>query len=410
MRERKHFFSATMVVETGKNWAEADGDTAESIDFLEFYGREMLRFATPPPLTTIPGENNRLEYTPLGVGVVIAPWNFPNAIFCGMSSAALVCGNTVVMKPASNAVVTGYRVFQVLEEAGAPPGTINFITGSGSEVGDTLVDHPLTRFISFTGSRDVGVRIYERASKIQGEQKWLKRVVAEMGGKDAIIVDQEADIDQAVEGVASSAFGFQGQKCSACSRAIVAKNVYHSFLDKLKARTEKMTVGDPRKPENYMGPIIDEAQYKKILSYIEIGKKEGRLIVGENFSPKDKGYFIPPMIFADIDPKAKLAQEEIFGPVLAVIKAEDFDEALQIANNTDYGLTGAVYSENQEKLDRAAKEFHVGNLYFNRKCTSALVGAHPFGGFNMSGTDSKAGGTDYLLLFMQAKLLSQKIK
>ncbi|MHC4606065.1 MAG: L-glutamate gamma-semialdehyde dehydrogenase [Planctomycetota bacterium] len=409
MRDRKHLVSATMVVECGKSWVEADADTAESIDFLEFYGREALRYDEPKPLTLVPGEKNRLEYIPLGVGVVIAPWNFPNAIFCGMSSAALVTGNTVIMKPASTAPVTGFRVFECLEEAGAPPGTINFVPGSGGEVGDTLVDHPKTRFISFTGSKEIGLRICERAAKVSEGQTWIKRLVAEMGGKDSIVVDDEADIDAAAEGVVASAFGYQGQKCSACSRAIVVKDVYHTLLEKIAERTKKIAVGDTRNPDNYMGAVIDEKQYKSILNYIEIGKKEGRLITGGGPATRaGDGFFIQPTIIADIPPDARISLEEIFGPVLAVIKAEDYDDALKIANNTEYGLTGAVYSKNQKKLDRAAKEFHVGNLYFNRKCTGALVGGHPFGGFNMSGTDSKAGGYDYLLLFLQAKTIVQK--
>jgi 1-pyrroline-5-carboxylate dehydrogenase len=408
MRRRKHVVSATMVIEAGKTWVEADADTAEAIDFLEFYGREMLRYAEPPKLTPVPGERNRLEYLPLGVGAIIAPWNFPCAIFCGMSSAALVAGNTVVMKPASNTVLTGWRVFECLEEAGAPPGTINFLTGSGGEVGDALVDHPLVRFLSFTGSKEVGIRIYERAARVQPGQTWLKRVVAEMGGKDAIIVDRDVDLDEAVQGVVASAFGYQGQKCSACSRAIVDASVYDAFVEKLVAATESLRVGDPADPSTHVGPVIDQNQFKKILEYIQVGKGEGRLVAGGGAADA-AGYFVKPTVIVDVPPMARIAREEIFGPVLAVIKARDFTEALEIANRTEYGLTGAVYSKNRKRLRRAADEFHVGNLYFNRKCTGALVGAHPFGGFNMSGTDSKAGGSDYLLLFLQAKVLSEKV-
>lgn len=409
MRERRHILSATMVIECGKSWVEADADTAEAIDFLEFYGREVLRYARPPKLTPVPGETNRLEYLPLGAGVVIAPWNFPNAIFCGMTSAAFVAGNTVVTKPASHAVATGYRVFEILEEAGAPPGTINFLTGPGSEVGDALVDHPLTRFIAFTGSKEVGIRIYERAARIREGQKWLKRVIAEMGGKDAIIVDGDSDLEEAVRGVLVSAFGYQGQKCSACSRAIVTGDVYTEFVNRLRDGVSRITIGDPADPNNTLGPVIDESQYRKILGYIEIGKKEGRLVTGGEPVGGRAGYFIQPTVFADVDPRARIAQEEIFGPVLAVLKAKDFDEALRVANDTEYGLTGSVYTRDRAKIERAAREFHVGNLYFNRKCTGALVGGHPFGGFNMSGTDSKAGGYDYLLLFLQAKTISEKV-
>lgn len=408
LRKRKHIVSATMAIEAGKTWVEADADTAEAIDFLEYYGREMIRLASPPRLTPVKGEKNRMEYIPLGVGAVIAPWNFPCAILCGMASAALVTGNTLLIKPASNTVLTGWHVFECLEQAGAPAGSINFLPGSGSEIGDALVEHPFIRFVSFTGSKEVGIRIYERAARVQPGQKWLKRVVAEMGGKDAIIVDREADLDAAVKGVVASAFGFQGQKCSACSRAIVDEAVYDTFVEKLKTETEKLRVGDPADPANQVGPVIDQNQFKKILEYIQVGKGEGRLLTG-GAAVDATGYFIKPTVFVDVPPTARIAQEEIFGPVLAVIRARDFDEALEIANRTEYGLTGAVYTKNQRKLRRAAEEFHVGNLYFNRKCTGALVGGHPFGGFNMSGTDSKAGGPDYLLLFLQAKTISHKV-
>jgi 1-pyrroline-5-carboxylate dehydrogenase len=285
---------------------------------------------------------------------------------------------------------------------------VNFVSGPGSSVGDAIVTHPKTRYIAFTGSKEVGLRISEQASKAAPGQIWIKRTVLEMGGKDAIIVDDEADLDAAVDGVAASAFGYQGQKCSACSRAIVTEKVYNTFLAKLKERVAKMKVGPAEDPHNYMGPVINKASMKSILDYIEIGKKEGRLVIGGEAAGND-GYFIKPTVIADVSPKARIAQEEIFGPVLAVIPAKDFDNALEIANDTEFGLTGAVYTKNPEKIEKAAEQFHVGNLYFNRKCTGALVGAHPFGGFNMSGTDSKAGGQDYLLLFLQAKSIAEKI-
>jgi 1-pyrroline-5-carboxylate dehydrogenase len=408
LRERKFTYAAWMVYEVGKSWAEADADVAEAIDFCEFYAREMLRLAGPQPLSPVPGERNRLEYLPLGVGIVIPPWNFPLAILTGMTMAALVAGNTVVLKPSSDSPTVAYKLWEALKEAGAPAGVVNFLPGPGSTVGDALVAHPRTRFVAFTGSKEVGLHINELAAKHQPGQIWIKRVIAEMGGKDSIVVDSETDLDAAVEGVTASAFGYQGQKCSACSRAIVLEVVYEAFLEKLKARVEEIKVGPPVDPEVEMGPVINEQAKESILRYIKVGKGEGRLLTGGK-RVMGRGHFIAPTVFADVPPKARLAQEEIFGPVLAVIKVRDFDEALEIANNTEYGLTGAVYSKNRAKLQRAAERFETGNLYFNRKCTGALVGGHPFGGFNMSGTDSKAGGRDYLLLFTQAKTISEKI-
>lgn len=408
MRQRRYEIDALMVYEVGKNWLEADADTAEAIDFLEFYAREALRYAQPQPLVPYPGELNELTYLPLGVGVVIPPWNFPCAIMVGMTSAALVTGNTVVLKPSSDSPTIAYKFMEILEQAGMPPGVVNFITGPGGTVGNYLVGHPKTRFISFTGSKAVGLRIVELTAKTQPNQTWIKRVIAEMGGKDAIIVDREADLNEAANGVIASAFGFQGQKCSACSRLIIDTKVYDEFIAMITEKVKTIKVGPTRDYNNYLGPVINERAEASILNYIEIGKKEGRLICGGGKAPGN-GYFIQPTIFADVKPDARIAQEEIFGPVLAVIKANDYDDAIAIANNTEYGLTGAVYTKNRKKIEQAKKFFHVGNLYFNRKCTGALVGVHPFGGFNMSGTDSKAGGRDYLLLFLQAKAISEKL-
>ncbi len=407
LRKRKYYYAAWMVFEVAKSWAEADADVAEAVDFCEFYSREMLRLACPQPLTPIAGERNSLRYIPLGVGVVIPPWNFPLAILAGMTLASIVAGNTVVLKPSSDSPTIGYKLFEALEHAGMPAGVVNFLPGPGGAVGNVLVAHPRTRFVAFTGSKEVGLGINELAAKHVPGQIWIKRVVVEMGGKDSIVVDSEADLDAAVEGVAVSAFGFQGQKCSACSRAIVVEDVYGAFLEKLKKRVEQIKVGPPVERETYVGPVINASARKSILEYIKIGKKEGRLITGgkEIAGP---GFFIEPTVIADVPPRARIAQEEIFGPVLAVIKASDLEDALEIANNTEYGLTGAVYTRNREKLEKATEQFHVGNLYLNRKCTGALVGAHPFGGFNMSGTDSKAGGRDYLLLFTQAKTVTEK--
>ena len=385
---------------------EADADTAEAIDFLEFYAREMLRLAGDQPLTRIEGEDNRLVYVPLGVGAVIPPWNFPGAIMIGMTSASFVAGNTVVLKPASTSPMIAWQFIRILEDVGLPAGVVNFLTGSGGTIGDALIEHPLVRFIAFTGSRDVGLRINELAAKHHKGQRWIKRTILEMGGKDAVVVDETANLDDAAAGIVASAFGFQGQKCSAGSRAIVVEQVYDQVLQKVVEKTKQLSLGDVTKPETYMGPVVDENAMKKITDYIEVGKHEGRLVAGGgHHSP---GYFIEPTVIADVDPHARIAQEEIFGPVLAFIKAKDFDDALHIANDTEYGLTGSLYSQVPERIERASEEYHVGNLYFNRKSTGAMVGAHPFGGFNMSGTDSKAGGRDYLLLFTQAKAISAK--
>ncbi len=409
MRQKRLEIDALMIYEVGKNWLEADADTAEAIDFLDFYAREAIRYAQPQSLTPYPGEFNEQEYIPLGVGVVIPPWNFPCAIMVGMTSAALVSGNTVVLKPSSDSPAIAYKFIEILEQAGMPPGVVNFVTGPGGGVGNFLVGHPKTRFITFTGSKPVGLGIVELAAKTQPGQIWIKRVVAEMGGKDSIIVDSEtADLANAANGVIAAAFGFQGQKCSACSRLILDAKVYDQFLPMITEKAKAIKVGPTKDYTNYMGPVINEKAMQSILEYIEIGKKEGKLLCGGG-KAAGNGYYIQPTIIADVKPDARISQEEIFGPVLAVIKAKDYDDALAIANNTEYGLTGAVYTKNREKIEKAKKLFHVGNLYFNRKCTGALVDVHPFGGFNMSGTDSKAGGRDYLLLFLQAKAMSEKI-
>jgi len=409
MRRRIYELAAWECFEESKSWIEAYADVCEAIDFLEFYGREMIRLGPAQPVVPYPGEENELRYIPLGVAVVIPPWNFPLAITCGMTSAALVTGNTVVLKPASTAPVIAAKMTEILEQAGLPPGVLHFLPGSGAAIGDTLVEHPLTRLVAFTGSKEVGLGIFEKCGKIAPGQIWLKRSILEMGGKDCTVVDETADLEAAAEGVVTAAFGFQGQKCSACSRLIAHEDIYDDLLQRVLARAKTLTVGDTTGEENlFMGAVIDEAAYKKIKEYVEIGKKEGRTVLADGKVPAG-GYFIPPTIIADLDRNARISQEEIFGPVLAVIKAEDFDDALEIANGTEYGLTGALYSNDRLRLERARHEFHVGNLYFNRKCTGALVGVQPFGGFNMSGTDSKAGGSDYLLLFMQAKSITERL-
>lgn len=408
LRERKCELNAWLIFEAGKSWPEAEAETAEAIDFCEYYAREMVRFDGPRMTVQLPGEQDEMRYLPLGAAVVIPPWNFPLAILCGMTVAALVTGNTVVIKPSSETPTIGAVFAEILLEAGFPPSSFCFLTGSGGAIGDVLVGHPKTRFISFTGSRDVGLHINELAAKPQPGQFWIKRVVAEMGGKDAIIVDAECDLEAAVAGVAASAFGYQGQKCSACSRAIVHQAVYHRFLDKLTARIATLTIGSPDDPANYMGPVISAAAKRSIENYIALGRGEGRLLTG-GLGLSGAGYFLQPTVIADVHSTARIFQEEIFGPVLAVTMARDFDHALELANDSPYGLTGAVYSTNSAHTRKACDEFFVGNLYINRKCTGAMVGAHPFGGFNMSGTDSKAGGPDYLPLFLQAKSIAERV-
>jgi 1-pyrroline-5-carboxylate dehydrogenase len=407
LRERKFEFGAWMVFEVSKNWAEADADIAETIDFAEYYAREALRLSKVKTDIQLPGERDSLHYIPLGVGAVIPPWNFPCAIMAGMTMASVVAGNAVILKPSSDSPTIAAKFVELLEEAGVPEGVVNFCPGSGATFGNAVVAHPKTRYIAFTGSREVGLDINKRAADVVPGQVWIKRTILEMGGKDAIIVDADGDFDAAVEGVAQAAFGFQGQKCSACSRAIIDERIYDKFLDALKARVEKITIGDPTENPD-MGAVINEGSMKSILEYIEYGKKDGRLITGGSRAPGE-GYFVQPTVIADIKPKSKLEQEEIFGPVLAVIKSKNYDHALEIANDTEFGLTGAVYTKSKEKIERAKREFHVGNLYINRKCTGAMVGAHPFGGFNMSGTDSKAGGPDYLYLFTQGKSIGEKV-
>ena len=408
LRRRKMEFDAWLVVEAGKTWPEAEADVAEAIDFCEYYAHQAVKLTDPPPVVQLPGEKDEMVYVPLGPGVIIPPWNFPLAILVGMATAALVTGNTVIIKPSSDTPTIAQKFAEVLLEAGFPPESFSLLVGSGSEIGDLLVEHPRTRFVSFTGSRDVGLRINELAARPQKGQIWIRRVVAEMGGKDAIIVDADADVDAAAKAVLFSAFGFQGQKCSACSRAIVDAAVYDEFLQKLAPAVEAVKVGPSENPDNYMGPVINESARKTILGYIEAGKSDGRLVAGG--SPGDgDGYFIRPTVVADVSPEARIFREEIFGPVLAVTKARDFDHALELANDTEYGLTGAVFTNDRAKIRKAREQFFVGNLYFNRKCTGAMVGAHPFGGFNMSGTDSKAGGPDYLLQFVQGKAIAEKI-
>ncbi|MEZ5175803.1 MAG: L-glutamate gamma-semialdehyde dehydrogenase [Acidimicrobiia bacterium] len=407
MYERKWDLAALESFEAGKNWAEAEADVAEAIDFCRYYAHQALRMAEPVDLVQVQGETNEATLQPLGAGVVIPPWNFPLAIPAGMVMGPVAAGNTVILKPASNTPMIAWAFMQVLEEAGLPPGVVNYLPGPGGAIGDGLVDHPRTRFINFTGSKEVGLRIAQRSAIVSEGQRWLKRAFMEMGGKDAMIVDDTADIPAAAADAVRSAFGFQGQKCSACSRLIVFESVHDEVVEAVVDTASKLSLG-PATANHPVGPVISAQQHRSILSEIEAGKQEATLVMGGHPVDRDGGYYIEPTIFVDVEPDARLAQHEIFGPVLSVIRVADFDEALTVANGTEFGLTGGLYSSDPQRLDRARREFHVGNLYLNRKITGALVGVQPFGGFNMSGSNAKAGGPDYLRLFMEMKTVSER--
>jgi 1-pyrroline-5-carboxylate dehydrogenase len=407
IKRRRFELLAWEAHEAGKTWAEADAEVAEAIDFMEYYAREMLRLKDGVEIYSIPGEESRYFYQPMGVGVIIAPWNFPVAILMGMSSAAIVAGNTIVMKPSEFTSVLGAKVMEIFEEAGVPEGVVNFVPGYGSEIGDYLVQDVRTRFISFTGSMKTGLRINELAAKQIENQRWVKRVITEMGGKDAMIIDDSADLDAAAADIVASAYGYSGQKCSAASRAILHSDVHDEVLRKVVEKARALKIGAPESPDVNVGPVISEPQFEKVTSYVDVGKNEGERLLGEDPGDPGNGYFVPPTIF-EVEPDSRVAREEIFGPVLSVIEARDFEDALRIANDNPYGLTGGVYSKNREHLERARHEFRAGNVYFNRKITGALVGVQPFGGFGMSGTDSKAGGPDYLPLHMLAKTVVER--
>jgi RHH-type proline utilization regulon transcriptional repressor/proline dehydrogenase/delta 1-pyrroline-5-carboxylate dehydrogenase len=398
-RKMRLELAALQVYEVGKNWREADAGVCEAIDFLEYYSREMIRLAKPQRMRHVSGETSHLFYEPRGVAVVIAPWNFPFAISMGMTSAALVTGNTVVYKPSSQSSVISSIMYYIFEQANLPQGVFNFLSGPSHEIGDLLIGHPDVALIAFTGSKEVGLRIIKMAGKTPQGATHVKKVVAEMGGKNAIIIDSDADLDEAIFHVIQSAFGYQGQKCSACSRLIVLEENYDKLITRLKDAVESIELGPTEDPKHFAGAVIDADAREKILHYIQIGKKEGKCLV-ERDLPNARGHFVPLTIFTDIQPGHRLAQEEIFGPILAVIKVKDFDEALEVANDTQYALTGGLFSRSPKNINRARREFRVGNLYINRGCTGALTGRHPFGGFKLSGVGSKAGGPDYLLQFM----------
>jgi RHH-type proline utilization regulon transcriptional repressor/proline dehydrogenase/delta 1-pyrroline-5-carboxylate dehydrogenase len=409
MRVRRFDLAALQVFEVGKPWREADADVAEAIDFCEYYAREAERLFAPRRVD-VPGEENATTHLPRGVAVVIAPWNFPLAILCGMTTAALVTGNAVVMKPAEQSSLTGLRLFEILREAGVPPGALAFLPGRGEEVGPTLVSHPDTALVAFTGSRGVGLAINTRAAEASAtrESHLVKKVIAELGGKNAIIVDDDADLDEAVVGVVASGFGFQGQKCSACSRVIVLDHVHDAFTARLAAAVKSLGVGLAEDPGTRVGPVVDEEARDRVRSFIEIGRREARVVAAVDVGPlADRGWFVGPHVFADVDPAGPLGQDEIFGPVLAVFRARDFDHALDLANGTAYALTAGVYSRSPARLRLAAERLAAGNVYLNRGITGALVHRQPFGGYRLSGIGSKAGGPEYLLQFTVPRTVTE---
>jgi RHH-type transcriptional regulator, proline utilization regulon repressor / proline dehydrogenase / delta 1-pyrroline-5-carboxylate dehydrogenase len=408
--ERRRFeLSALEVFEVGKPWAEADGDIREAIDFCTFYARQMRVIGRPRLTQNVPGEESYQHYWPRGVALVIAPWNFPMAILCGMVSAALVTGNTVIMKPSEQSVTIGAMLMEIYEEAGVPPGVLNFLNGKGSVIGAHMVDHKDVDLIAFTGSREVGLWIWESAGKTRDGQRELKRVICEMGGKNAMIIDSDADLDEAIVDSIYSAFGFQGQKCSALSRLIVLEENYDRVVERLLGAAASVRVGNPEDPAVMVGPVIDEAAYRRILDYIEVGKKEGATLVYQAKELPPHGYFIPPTVFTDVKPSMRIAREEIFGPVLSVIKVRNLDEAIEVANGTDYALTGGFFSRSPDNLERVKAQLKAGNVYINRPCTGAIVGRHPFGGFKMSGGGTKAGGADYLLHFLIPRVVTENV-
>jgi len=407
--ERRRFeLSALEVFEVGKPWTQADGDIAEAIDFCTFYARQMRLIGRPRLTQNVPGEESYQHYWPRGVALVIAPWNFPMAILCGMVNAALVTGNTVIMKPSEQSVIIGAMLMEIYEEAGVPPGVLNFLNGKGSIIGAHMVDHKDVDLIAFTGSREVGLRIWESAGKTREGQRELKRVICEMGGKNAMIVDSDADLDEAIIDSIYSAFGFQGQKCSALSRLIVLEENHDRVVERLLGAAASVRVGNPEEPGIVVGPVIDEAAYRRILEYIEIGKREATLAYQAKDVPPH-GYFIPPTIFTGVKPGMRIAREEIFGPVLSVIKVRDLDEAIEVANGTDYALTGGFFSRSPANIERVKAQLEAGNVYINRPCTGAIVGRHPFGGFKMSGSGTKAGGADYLLNFLIPRVVTENV-
>jgi RHH-type proline utilization regulon transcriptional repressor/proline dehydrogenase/delta 1-pyrroline-5-carboxylate dehydrogenase len=408
MERRRFDLSAVEVFEVGKPWEEADGDIREAMDFCLFYAQQMRILGRPQITQHVAGEENYQHYWGRGVALVIAPWNFPIAILCGMVSASLVTGNSVIMKPAEQSAVCGALLMEIFEEAGVPRGVLNLLNGDGAVIGEHLVNHPDVDLIAFTGSREVGLHIWEAAGKTRPGQRELKRVICEMGGKNAVIVDSDADLDETIVDSIYSAFGYQGQKCSALSRLIVMEENYERVMERLLAAAASLRIGNPENPGITVGPVIDETAYKRILGMIEVGKKEATLAYQAKDVPNE-GYFVPPTIFTDVKPEARIAREEIFGPVLSVIKVRDLDEALKVANGIDYALTAGFFSRSPANIERVKAELVAGNVYVNRSCTGAVVGRHPFGGFKMSGGGTKAGGGDYLLQFLIPRIVTENI-
>ncbi|MFC4637100.1 L-glutamate gamma-semialdehyde dehydrogenase [Deinococcus hohokamensis] len=409
MRARRMEFNAVMGLENGKNWFEADGEIAECVDHFEVFARETLRWAQGKPVYPMPDEHVTTVYEPIGVVAVISPWNFPAAIPLGMALGAIAAGNTVVWKPASETPLSSYLLVELLFEAGLPRNVIQFLTGTDDVLGDPLVDHKDIRMIAFTGSKEIGCRIMERAAKVQPGQRWLKRVMAEMGGKDPTVVCADGDLDAAASGIVQAAFGYAGQKCSACSRVIAEQSVYDELLAKVVKLAGELKVGSPE-DNAALGPVIHAGSAERIMKYVEAGKQSARLVLGGERadSGEAQGGYVQPTIFADVDPRDPLFQEEIFGPVLAFTPARDWQHAIELANDSEYGLTAAFYSRDPRKVEEARRKIHVGNLYINRKCTGALSGTHAFGGYGMSGTNAKVGGPDYLFWFLQTKTIAQK--
>jgi RHH-type transcriptional regulator, proline utilization regulon repressor / proline dehydrogenase / delta 1-pyrroline-5-carboxylate dehydrogenase len=405
MRKKRFELAALEVIEVGKTWIDADGDVCEAIDYLEYYGREIKRLSKPRVLQDYPGEQNEYHYQPKGIGVVIAPWNFPLAIATGMASAAIVAGNCVLFKPSGLSPVLGYKLVETFRSVSLPAGVLQFLPGPGNEVGEYLVSHPAIDFIAFTGSKDVGLRIVQLAAEMKLSQRNVKKVIAEMGGKNAVIVDETADLDEAVKGILESAFGYQGQKCSACSRVIIIGDIFNELCSRLVDAVDSLRIGPPEDPTNFVGPVIDDTALKKIKAYIAVGKTEGKAILEKKTSLG--GHFVGPVIFTDVPPRSRIATEEIFGPVLSIIRAKNLDEAIGIAMESVYALTGGLFSRSPAAIQKVKEEFHVGNLYVNRKITGALVGRQPFGGFGMSGVGSKSGGPDYLLQFLNPVCISE---
>jgi RHH-type proline utilization regulon transcriptional repressor/proline dehydrogenase/delta 1-pyrroline-5-carboxylate dehydrogenase len=406
VEDRRFDLSALMVFESGKPWHEADGDVSEAADYLRYYAAQAEALETPRVLGRVPGEHNEYFHAGRGVAAIIAPWNFPLAIICGMSVGALAGGNAAILKPAGQSPIIAHELVRILREAGVPPGVVQYLPGAGSEVGQALVEHPGVDIVAFTGSGAVGLGIIQAAARMRSGQANVKRVLAEMGGKNAIIIDEDADLDQAVAGVVTSAFGYAGQKCSACSRLIVVGSAYDEAVSRLAHAVESLVVGPPHLPESFVPPVISAGARNKIQGYIDAARAYATLLVQGN-APNDGGHYVRPTVFTDVPIGSPLAQEEVFGPVLAVFRAATFEEALDVAANSAFALTGGVYSRNPRNVEMSRRAFHVGNLYINRPVTGAIPSRQPFGGARLSGIGEKAGGPDYVRQFMEPRTVTE---